>query len=95
MRTPRLPLCSLLLLLLVAPLIARQNSAGLKFLSSVNPSPGVTYSEVTSCGDLAIIGAALARESASAAISDTNNSQQTTPSKWQLAGRMAAINGRL
>ena len=57
MRTPRLPLCSLLLLLLVAPLIARQNSAGLKFLSSVNPSPGVTYSEVTSCGDLAIIGA--------------------------------------
>jgi len=57
MRTPRLSFLSFTLLLLAAPLFPRQNSAELKFLSSVNPSPGVTYSEVTSCGDLAIIGA--------------------------------------
>jgi len=57
MRTPRLFFLSLTLLLLASPLFSRQNSAGLKFLSSVNPSPGVTYSEVTSCGDLAILGA--------------------------------------
>ena len=57
MRTSRLSLLSIALLLLASPLFARQNSAGLKFLSSVNPSPGVTFSEVTSCGDLAVIGA--------------------------------------
>lgn len=57
MRTPRLPWFGLMLFVFAAPLFPRQNSAGLKVLSSVNPSPGVTYSEVTSCGDLAIIGA--------------------------------------
>jgi len=57
MSTPRLFLFSFTLLLLASPLFSRQNSSGLKFLSSVNPSPGITYSEVTSCGDLAIIGA--------------------------------------
>ena len=57
MRSPRFSLLRIALLLLASSLFARQNSAGLKFLSSVNPSPGVTYGEVTSCGDLAIIGA--------------------------------------
>lgn len=57
MKVPRLSLIGLWMLLLVPSLFSRQNSVGLKFLSSVNPTSGVTYSEVTSCGDLAIIGA--------------------------------------
>jgi choice-of-anchor B domain-containing protein len=57
MRTPRLSSLSFVLLLLASPLFSRQNSVALKFLSSVNPASGVTYGEVTSCGDLGIIGA--------------------------------------
>ena len=34
-----------------------QNTSNLKLLAHVNPAPGTTYSEVTGCGDLAIIGA--------------------------------------
>jgi choice-of-anchor B domain-containing protein len=63
MRTPRVIALGFALLLLASPLFSRQNSAGLKFLSSVNPASGVTYGEVTSCGDLGIIGAFSANSS--------------------------------
>jgi hypothetical protein len=44
--------------LLTRPLLAQQNSSNLKFVARLAPAaPGISYSEVTGCGDLAIIGA--------------------------------------
>jgi hypothetical protein len=34
-----------------------QSSSNLQLVAHINPAPGTTYSEVTGCGDLAIIGA--------------------------------------
>ncbi len=38
-------------------LLLPQTSSNLQLVAHINPAPGTTYSEVTGCGDLAIIGA--------------------------------------
>jgi hypothetical protein len=54
----KLILLSILPVIFFAPnQLLPQNSANLKLVAQIKPASGITYSEVTGCGDLAIIGA--------------------------------------